>query len=170
GDVTGKGLKAGMLVALLVGVIQNASETVTEPLEILSALNRALLGRGDAQATCLALRIANDGSVTLANAGQLPPYLNAELLPMEGALPLGMIEAPDFSQINFRLAEGDHLILLSDGIVEATDAKGNLFGFERVEELLGRATSASQLATAAQNFGQEDDVTVLSLVWVGVKE
>lgn len=170
GDVTGKGLKAGMLVALLVGVIQNASETVTEPLEILSALNRALLGRGDAQATCLALRIANDGSVKLANAGQLPPYLNAELLPMEGALPLGMIEAPDFSQINFRLAEGDHLILLSDGIVEATDAKGNLFGFERVEELLGRATSASQLATAAQNFGQEDDVTVLSLVWVGVKE
>jgi hypothetical protein len=170
GDVTGKGLKAGMLVALLVGVIQNASETTAEPLEILSALNRTLLGRGDAQATCLALRIANDGSVTLANAGHLPPYLNAEPLQMEGALPLGMIEAPDFSVMRFRLAEDDHLMLLSDGIVEATDAKGNLFGFERIKELLCRATSASELATAAQNFGQEDDITVLSLVRVGVKE
>ena len=170
GDVTGKGLKAGMLVALLVGVIQNASETIAEPLEILSALNRTLLGRGDAQATCLALRIANDGSVVLANAGHVPPYLNAEPLPMEGALPLGIIEAPDFSQMRFRLAENDHLILLSDGMLEATDAKGNLFGFDRVKELLCRATSAAELATTAQNFGQEDDITVLSLVRVGVKE
>lgn len=170
GDVTGKGLKAGMLVALLVGAIQNASETTAEPLEILRALNRTLLRRGDAQATCLALRVANDGSVTLANAGHVPPYLNAEPLQMEGALPLGMIEAPDFSQMRFRLAENDHLILLSDGIVEATDAKGNLFGFERIKELLCRATSAAELATAAQNFGQDDDITVLSLVRVGVKE
>jgi hypothetical protein len=170
GDVTGKGLKAGMLVALLVGAIQNASETMVEPLEILRALNRTLLRRGDAQATCLALRVASDGSVTLANAGHVPPYLNAEPLQMEGALPLGMIEAPDFSQMRFRLVENDHLILLSDGIVEATDAKGNLFGFERIKELLCRAASTAELATAAQNFGQEDDITVLSLVRVGVKE
>jgi serine phosphatase RsbU (regulator of sigma subunit) len=68
---------------------------------------------------------------------------------MEGALPLGMIEAPDFSQMRFRFAENDHLILLSDGMLEATDAKGNLFGFERIKELLCRAKSASELATAA---------------------
>ena len=163
GDVTGKGLKAGMLVALLVGAIQNASETATEPLKILNALNRTLLGRGDAQATCLALRIANDGSVTLANAGHVPPYLNGAPLQMEGALPLGMIEAADFSIMRFTLAENDRLILLSDGILEATDAKGNLFGFERTKEMLCRAASAAELATAAQQFGQEDDITVLTV-------
>jgi hypothetical protein len=57
GDVTGKGLKAGMLVALLVGAIRSTAEFNSEPEFILSALNRRLLGRGDAQATCLALRI-----------------------------------------------------------------------------------------------------------------
>lgn len=168
GDVTGKGLKAGMLVALLVGAIQGVSETTAEPLEILAALNRRLLGRGDAQATCLALRIANDGSMTLANAGHVPPYLNAEPLQMEGALPLGIIGAAEFSQMRFRLAENDRLTLLSDGIVEATDANGNLFGFERIKEFLCRATSAAELATAAQKFGQQDDITVLSLTFAPV--
>jgi hypothetical protein len=92
GDVTGKGLKAGMLVALLVGAIRSTAETDAEPSNVLAALNRRLLGRGDAQATCLALRIAKDGAATLANVGHIPPYLNGEPLPMEGALPLGMIE------------------------------------------------------------------------------
>jgi serine phosphatase RsbU (regulator of sigma subunit) len=92
GDVTGKGLKARMLVALLVGAIRSTAETDAEPSNVLAALNRRLLGRGDAQATCLALRIAKDGAATLANVGHIPPYLNGEPLAMEGALPLGMIE------------------------------------------------------------------------------
>ena len=76
GDVTGKGLKAGMLVALLVGAIRSTAELNAEPDFVLRALNRRLMGRGDAQATCLALRIDADGRVTLANAGHMPPYLN----------------------------------------------------------------------------------------------
>jgi Stage II sporulation protein E (SpoIIE) len=92
GDVTGKGLKAGMLVALLVGAVRMGAESNPDPLFLLQALNRRLLGRGDAQATCLALTIARDGEVTLANAGHMPPYLNGEPMTMEGALPLGMIE------------------------------------------------------------------------------
>ncbi len=163
GDVTGKGLKAGMLVAMLVGTIQNASETTAEPLEILRALNRTLLGRGDAQATCLALRIANDGSVTLANAGHLPPYLNGIELPMEGALQLGISEGAEFSVMRFQLAPGDQLTLMSDGVAEAQNDHGQLFGFERVRELLRKSVTAAEVATAAQNFGQEDDISVLSV-------
>src|SRR5260370_21722623 len=76
GDVTGKGLKAGMLVALLVGAIRSTAELNSEPGFVLRALNRRLMGRGDAQATCLALRIDADGGAALANAGHMPPYLN----------------------------------------------------------------------------------------------
>lgn len=91
GDVTGKGLKAGMTVALLVGAVRTAAETSAEPEFVLGALNRRLLGRSDAQATCLALSISPDGEITLANAGHVPPYLNGDPVAMEGALPLGMM-------------------------------------------------------------------------------
>jgi hypothetical protein len=170
GDVTGKGLKAGMLVALLVGAIRMAAEMNTDPLFFLKALNRRLLGRGNAQATCLALRIAEDGKTTLANAGHIAPYLNGEPLAMEGALPLGIIEAAEFSMMHFQLRDGDRLVLMSDGIVEATDANGKLFGFERVNELLCAAKSAAEIAGAAQAFGQEDDISVISVTRVPVAE
>ncbi|MGA8290162.1 MAG: PP2C family protein-serine/threonine phosphatase, partial [Acidobacteriaceae bacterium] len=118
---------------------------------------------GHAHATCLALRIAADGSATLANAGHLPPYLNAKELPMEGALPLGMVESAEFSVMHFQLAPGDRLLLMSDGVAEAQDEKGQLFGFERIEELLRKPITAAEVAAAAQNFGQEDDISVLSV-------
>jgi hypothetical protein len=163
GDVAGKGLQAGMLVAMLVGAIRTAAETSVEPEFVLAALNRRLLGRGSANATCLALRIEPDGGVTLANAGGLPPYLNGVEVPMEGALPLGTIPEAEFPVSHFQLGKGDTLTLISDGIIEAQDKKGHLFGFERVNELLRTRLSAAALATAAQLFGQEDDISVVSV-------
>ena len=163
GDVTGKGLKAGMLVALLVGAIRTAADVCTDPDLILRALNKRLLGRSNAQATCLALTIARDGEVVLANAGHVPPYRNKEMIAMEGALPLGMVDGAEPSVMRFQLVEGDTLVLMSDGVVEATDANRRLFGFERVAELLRTATTAAEIASAAQDFGQEDDVSVIYL-------
>jgi serine phosphatase RsbU (regulator of sigma subunit) len=170
GDVTGKGLKAGMLVALLVGAIRSTERLNSDPEVMPRELNEQLMGRSDAQATCLAPRIDKDGAVTLANAGHIAPYLNEEPLPMEGALPLGMIEDPDFSVMHFRLSTSDKLILMSDGIPEATDADGHLFGFERVHELLRGAKSAAEVANAAQSFGQEDDISVISVIRTLVPE
>jgi serine phosphatase RsbU (regulator of sigma subunit) len=170
GDVTGKGLKAGMLVALLVGAIRTAAETSDDPEAVLATLNRRLMGRGDAQATCLALRIAKDGAATLANAGHISPHLNGEPIAMEGALPLGMMESADFSLMHFPLKSDDKLVLMSDGIAEATDAEGQLFGFERVQELLHTATTAAAVANAAQSFGQEDDISVISVTRTSVHE
>jgi Stage II sporulation protein E (SpoIIE) len=163
GDVVGKGLKAGMLVALLVGAIRTATDSSLDPEFVLGVLNKRLLRRGDAQATCLALGIAKDGAVTLANAGHIAPYLNGEPVAMEGALPLGMIEATEFSVLHFQLRDCDKLILMSDGIAEATDANGKLFGFERVQELVRTAQSAADVAAEAQRFGQEDDISVISI-------
>ena len=155
GDVAGKGLRAGMLVALLVGAIRSTSEVNADPLFILRALNRRLLGRGEAHATCLVMRIAVDGAVTLANAGHLPPYVNGQPIEMEGALPLGVIDDAEFTVTHFQLQDNDRLVLASDGIVEAMDEQGQLFGFERVQELLQSRLTAAEVASAAQSFGQQ---------------
>jgi serine phosphatase RsbU (regulator of sigma subunit) len=61
------------------------------------------------------------------------------------------------------LNPGDSLILMSDGIVEAQDTHGNLFGFDRITALLQNKPSAEDIATAAQEFGQEDDILVLQV-------
>lgn len=163
GDVTGKGLQAGMLVAMIVGAIHAEAAHSNDPLTTLNALNGRLCARGHAHATCLALRIEASGAVTLANAGHLPPYLNGEELPMEGALILGVIPTAEFSVMRFQLALGDRLMLMSDGIAEAQDEHGQLFGFDRVHAMLQRPITAAALAAAAQDFGQQDDISVLSV-------
>jgi hypothetical protein len=173
GDVTGKGLQAGMLVALLVGAIRSTADFTTDPQQVLRALNQRLMGRGEAHATCLALRIDADGESVLANAGHLPPYRNGQAIPVEGSLPLGMTPRLDCSVSRFRLREGDRLVLVSDGIAEARDAEGRLFGFERVEELLsapaqGNGLTAAGLADAAQSFGQDDDISVIAVTRTAV--
>ena len=150
-----------MLATLIVGAIRTAAEFTTEPGRILSLLNKRLQGRG--LVTCLALLIERDGNVTLANAGHLPPYLNEREMPMDGALPLGAIPGVEFSVMHFQLAEGDSLMLMSDGVAEAQDARGHLFGFERIGAMLSERATAASLAIAAQNFGQEDDITVLTV-------
>jgi serine phosphatase RsbU (regulator of sigma subunit) len=170
GDVAGKGLKAGMLVALLVGAIRTVAQFDADPRILLDALNRRLLGRGESYATALAMRIASDGDVILANAGHISPYLNGKPITMEGSLPLGLTERPDFSILRFPLKPGDRITLLSDGIAEATDANGSLFGFDRVQALLAETCSATSIADAAQAFGQEDDISVISITRTAVLE
>jgi hypothetical protein len=163
GDVMGKGLQAGMLVAVIVGAIRTAAQYHSDPLILMNNLNDQLSDRVGAIATCLILRITADGEVTLANAGHLAPYLNGVEMQMEGALPMGMLPHADFTVMHFQLAPGDTLMLMSDGVAEAQDEHKNLFGFERIGEMLQRPISAAALASAAQAFGQEDDILVLRI-------
>lgn len=163
GDVTGKGLQAGMLVALIVGAIRSTAQHNTAPLTVMNSLNEELCEREHASATCLMLRIAADGMATLVNAGHLPPYLNGQEMQMEGSLPLGIIAATEFPVMYFKLKMDDTLMLMSDGIAEAQNEHGLLFGFERIDQMLRGPITAAALATAAQNFGQEDDILVLRI-------
>ncbi len=163
GDVTGKGLRAGMLVALIVGAVDLAARESVDPTHLLSLLNGRLCERGYATATCLVLRIEADGSVLMTNAGHLPPYLNGKELEMDGALPLGTLPEADCSSVSFHLEAGDTLTLFTDGVVEAQDKQGMLFGFDRVSAMIADRRSAAQIADAAQDFGQEDDILVLQL-------
>jgi Stage II sporulation protein E (SpoIIE) len=163
GDVTGKGLQAGMLVALIVGAVRTAVQYHSDPLILMNSLNDRLWGRGRASATCLILRITRDGQVTMANAGHLPPYLNGAEVPMEGSLPIGVIPGAEFFVTHFAMAPGDTLMLMSDGVAEAQNERKQLFGFERIEEMLQKPISAAALASAAEAFGQEDDILVLRI-------
>lgn len=163
GDVTGKGLQAGMTVALLVGVIRTESEHTFIPIEILKQLNSRLVGREGAQATCLALLIRETGEATLANAGHIPPYLNGDDLRIEGSLPLGTIAHAEFSTLEFKLQPDDQLVLISDGVVEAQNARGDLLGFDRIRTLVSKRASAVEIADTAQAYGQQDDISVLSI-------
>ncbi|HEX4020671.1 MAG TPA: SpoIIE family protein phosphatase [Acidobacteriaceae bacterium] len=162
GDVSGKGLQAAMTVSTIIGALRDYP--THNPAEILTHLNRVLHGRVGGFVTCCALLLSPDGELTLANAGHLPPYLNGAEIAMEGSLPLGPVANAEFPVMRFRLAEGDTLTLISDGIVEAQNEHKELFGFARTGELMLQHKSAVEIAAVAQQFGQEDDITVLRVM------
>ena len=165
GDVSGKGLKAAMTGTLAMGALRALATEGLGPGAVLTRLNRQLVETGEEGfVTCVCARIGPHGEVTVANAGHLPPYHNGEELLLEPDLPLGMAPEEKYAEHGFRLEKGDRLTLLSDGVVEARDAQGTLFGFERTRAISAQAADA--IAEAALKFGQADDITVLTLTRV----
>jgi serine phosphatase RsbU (regulator of sigma subunit) len=162
GDVSGKGLKAAMLVAEVVGMIQGAGETMNDPLLLLNMLNWRLCNQASGGfITCMVLHAQQDGSVTIANAGHLNPYSNGEEIPLAAGLPLGLSFEAEYESQIIHLAEGQSITLLSDGVLEAQTPSGELYGFERTSAISRQ--SPAEIARAAQDFGQEDDITALTL-------
>lgn len=160
GDVSGKGLRAAMTVSTILGALQMLPGAA--PAELLRALNQALAGKLQGGfVTCCIAQISSRGMVRVANAGHLAPYRNGEEVVVESGLPLGLTEDADYPESTFALSAGDQLTLLSDGVVEAQDVSGELFGFDRTAAI--STQSAESIAHAAQQFGQEDDITVLTL-------
>ncbi|MGA2832387.1 MAG: PP2C family protein-serine/threonine phosphatase [Terracidiphilus sp.] len=158
GDVAGKGLQAAMNVSMLMGALRRTPEH--SPAKILQSLNRVLVG-SDSFTTCQAIWFSTDGALVLSSAGHLPPYLNSQEIPLHGSLPLGVLADATYEEIRLYLHPGDRLLLISDGVVEARQPSGELFGFDRVYNLSNQ--SAFYIADAAKEFGQEDDITVLTV-------
>ncbi len=160
GDVSGKGLKAAMAVSTIVGALRDQKER--QPSDVLAHLNRVLHGQIKGFVTCSAALITADGAMTLANAGHLAPYCNGEEVSVNSGLPLGIVAEGDYSETSYQLAPGDRLTFVSDGVVEATNDKRELFGFERTQQISSQP--AQTIAAAAKQFGQEDDISVLSVI------
>lgn len=80
---------------------------------------------------------------------------------MEGGLPLGLDARSTYDETKFELKQGAQLTLLTDGVVEARSATGELFGFTRAQAWSRK--NAEQMVEAARAFGQEDDITVVTL-------
>jgi hypothetical protein len=162
GDVSGKGLKAAMNGVLAIGALRTLASEELSPGPLLQRLNAEIAGSQDGGfITCLCAHITPDGSATLANAGHLAPYRNGEEVELDSGLPLGIVPDAEYAETRLTLAPGETLMLLSDGVVEARNATGELFGFERTRAI--SRESAQNVAQAAQAFGQEDDITVLTL-------
>jgi serine phosphatase RsbU (regulator of sigma subunit) len=166
GDVSGKGMSAAMLVAVLVGAIRTRADESFDPVAMLTMLNQRLIGRsGGHLATCLVAELRPDGTMHVANAGHLPPYLNGQELDLEGSLPLGAADLIDPSSRIITLEPGDRLTFLTDGVVEAMNSQNELFGFDRARTISNQPAAA--IVEQAQAFGQNDDITVLRIEFTG---
>lgn len=160
GDVSGKGLVAAMRVSMILGVLRREEDR--EPEAVLRNLNEALLMQGDMGfTTACCVRMQPDGKYTIANAGHISPYIGGKEIPTPSSLPLGMTPDEHYEQVTGFLPAGKTLVLMSDGVVEARNAKGELYGFDRLQQLTLMA--AEDIADVARRFGQEDDITVMTL-------
>jgi hypothetical protein len=165
GDVSGKGMPAAMTVSLLVGTVRTLAHFTDSPGDILTAMNVRMLARSHGGfTTCLVLRVASNGLVTAANAGHLSPYCGTRELQLKNGLPLGLAANSQYPEIEFQLGMKEQLTLMTDGVIEARGKNGELYGFERAAANANH--TAESIGKAAQEFGQEDDITVLTLTRV----
>lgn len=164
GDVSGKGLQAAMSVSTIVGALRG--EVERRPAEVLGRLNRVLCGQISGFATCCAVLLEADGGGVISNAGHLSPYREGKEMEVEGGLPLGVVAETEYAERRFSLRPGESLLFVSDGVVEATGPRGVMFGFERMEEI--SRERAGYIAETARAFGQNDDITVIAVRWVGL--
>ena len=164
GDVSGKGLKAAMTGTLALGALRSLAQETLDPSPILARLNAQLAASSDGGfVTCLCVLTAMDGTLKLANAGHLAPYLNGEEIALDSGLPLGVDPFAKYAESSLTLAPGDRLTFVSDGIAEAQSPAGELFGFERTRQI--STLPAEAIAREAHSFGQQDDITVLSFTF-----
>jgi len=158
GDVSGKGLDAALLVAAVLGGL--AIEKERTPARLLDDLNKAVTGRtGGGFITACCARFYRDGRVTIANAGHISPYLDGRELQVENGFPLGITAQSSYSETEIQIS--GRVIFTSDGVIEARDTKGELLGFDRMAALTMKP--AAEIADSAQQWGQEDDITVLTV-------
>ncbi len=157
GDVSGKGMKAAMMVSVTIGILRN--EKSSSPGAILAALNESLaVNVGGGFVTCCCARFEPDGRVTIANAGHPAPYADGQEVEVEGGLPLGVVPGVVYGE---RVVSGKQFTFVSDGVVEAENATRELFGFDRTREISTKP--AQEIASAAKAWGQNDDITVVTV-------
>lgn len=162
GDVSGKGIAAAMLVAVLVGAVRTRADETRDPAAILQTLNERLLGRaGGHFATCVVAHLQSNGTMSIASAGHLPPYRNGVALDLPGALPLGIAADVQYDVSKVQLQPADYLTFLTDGVLEARNAAREMLGFDQLAEI--SAQPAESIAQAAIAHGQDDDITVVSV-------
>ena len=141
-----------MTGTLALGALRALAAEGLGPAVVLTRLNRQQTETQDGGfITCICARVTEHGEVTLANAGHLSPYRNGEEVSVRFRAPPGdSRQGETYEEHTFTLAPGDQLTLLSDGVLEATDAKGELFGFERMRAI--SAQTAAQIAAAARRL------------------
>jgi serine phosphatase RsbU (regulator of sigma subunit)/predicted ester cyclase len=180
GDATGKGMPAALVAEATSNMLRAVAQALgsSSPGKILSRVNETLLARipPNMFVTCFyAILEPSSGSLTYANAGHDLPYLwhggDAEELRARG-MPLGLMPGMSYEQKETILEAGEAALFYSDGLVEAHDSQGEMFGFPRLRELVAEHGEQRSLEEAllgelysfvGEGWEQEDDITLLTL-------
>jgi serine phosphatase RsbU (regulator of sigma subunit) len=180
GDATGKGVPAALVMATTCGMLQLAAQALDSPSpgEVLERVNETLVARIPANmfVTCFyAILDPKSGRLFYANAGHDLPYLwhggEAEELRARG-MPLGLMPGMGYEEKEITLQAGESALFYSDGLVEAHDPKGEMFGFPRLRELMAEHGGKRSLGDllleelysfVGEGWEQEDDITLLTL-------
>ena len=158
GDVSGKGAPAAIYAALVSGIIRSHAPIEPAPAEMLSAVNLSLAERRiEAQFVSIIYAVWDDAhrTLTVSNSGlPRPIYMHAgraEVIEATG-LPLGLFDEAEYDELEFRMKPGDMFVLFSDGILDARNRKGELFGRGRVEKIVADCTGASAASVVDRLF------------------
>ena len=181
GDATGKGVPAALVMSTTLGMLQATAGALdsSSPGEVLAQVNETLLARipKNMFVTCFyAILDPRSGTLRYANAGHDLPYLHrngkAEELKARG-MPLGLMPKMGYEEKEIVLEAGELTLLYSDGLVEAHDPRGEMFGFPRLRELVAEhAPEEASLGDfllrelhtfTGEGWEQEDDITLLTL-------
>jgi steroid delta-isomerase-like uncharacterized protein len=180
GDATGKGVPAALVMSTTCGMLQLAAEALdsSSPGEVLERVNETLLSRipPNMFVTCFyAILDPKSNSLSYANAGHDLPYLHrngeAEELRARG-MPLGLMPGMSYEENEIELDAGEAALFYSDGLVEAHDPHGEMFGFPRLRALIAEHGEERSLGDflldelysfVGDSWEQEDDITLLTL-------
>jgi len=179
GDVSGKGAPAAIYAALVSGIIRSHAPIEPAPSEMLSAVNLSLAERRiEAQFVSIIYALWDDAhrTLTVSNSGlPRPIYVHSgknEVIEATG-LPLGLFDEAEYDELEFRMKPGEMFVFFSDGILDARNRKGELFGRGRVESIVGECADKSAAcvvdslfkAVAEHSAGVEtfDDQTVVAI-------
>ncbi len=179
GDVAGKGISAALLASVVQGIFSTQTFLDSPLTTIVSNLNRNLTKRGTGNrfVTSFFGILDPEGNCVYVNAGHNPPYLvrrNGTIEELtEGGMVLGLFAGAQYQCETVRLAPGDHLVLFTDGVVEALNISGEEFSEERVRALLKANTGLAAPEILARlrdavlafsmNVPQHDDITIMAL-------
>jgi sigma-B regulation protein RsbU (phosphoserine phosphatase) len=175
-DVSGKGVSAALLASTLQGMIYSHLVARMPLPEIVAAVNRFFTHKhiGEKYATVIIARVRRDGELEYVNCGHVPPLLvcNREVIrPSHGNLPVGLLADATYESDRYNMHPGDRLVLVTDGVTEAENARGDFFDNERLEAVAAKSGSLEDIFAAVANFcggtPLNDDCTVVELLYTG---
>jgi phosphoserine phosphatase RsbU/P len=174
-DVSGKGVSAAVLASTLQGMIYSQLAAGMPLTEIVSFVNSFFTHKhiGEKYATLIMARIRPNGELEYVNCGHVPPLIvsggNVER-PEHGNLPVGLLPDAEYKSARLQLKAGDRLVLVTDGVTEAENARGEFFEDSRLE-LAAKTGTMEDIFSAISDFcsgtALSDDCTVVELVYTG---
>ncbi len=174
-DVSGKGVSAALLASTLQGMIYSQLTARMPLTEIVTAVNRFFTHKhiGEKYATVIMARVHSNGELEYVNCGHILPLVvsNGDVQrPAKGNLPVGLLPDAKYEGDRWQLKPGDRVVLVTDGVTEAENARGEFFEDSRLEQAAKLGTM-EDIFTAISNFcggtPLSDDCTVVELVYTG---